>query len=99
VPRYLLRGVGCRCGLVACKPEADGGGRGMTIRVLTWHVHGSYLYYLSQAPVELIVPVKDGRPEGYGGRAGHFPWPANLVEVPAEEVKRIAFDVVLFQSR
>jgi glycosyltransferase involved in cell wall biosynthesis len=70
-----------------------------TPRVLTWHVHGSYLYYLAQAPVQFVLPVKEGRPEGYGGRSGHFPWPANVQEVPAEAVRDLDIDLVLYQSR
>ncbi len=70
-----------------------------TLDVLTWHVHGSYLYYLAQVPHRLYVPVKPGRPEGYGGRLAGFDWPANVVEVPAEDVARLELDCVLFQSR
>ncbi len=69
------------------------------LRVLTWHVHGSYLYYLAQARHDFYLPVKPGRPEGYGGRCGTLPWPDNLVDVPAEEVRKLEFDCVLFQSR
>lgn len=69
------------------------------LRVLTWHVHGSYLYYLAHVPHVFYVPTKPGRPEGYGGRAGTLPWPENLVEVPAERVSELEFDCVLFQSR
>lgn len=68
------------------------------VRVLTWHVHGSYLWYLSHADVEWHLPVRDGRPEGYGGRGGSFAWPDNVHEVPAEEVRNGAYDVVLTQS-
>lgn len=68
------------------------------LKVLTWHVHGSYLYYLAHVPVDLYVPAKPGRPEGYGGRAGHDRWPGNLVEVPAESVRELDLDCVLFQS-
>ncbi|MGE3961548.1 MAG: glycosyltransferase family 4 protein [Dehalococcoidia bacterium] len=68
-------------------------------RVLTWHVHGSYLYYLAHTPCLFILPVKDGRPEGYGGRGGNFAWPENVVEVPAEEIPDTDFDVILFQSK
>jgi hypothetical protein len=68
------------------------------LRVLTWHVHGSYLWYLSHVPHELYLPVKPGRPEGYGGRCGPFPWPANVHEVPAHAVADLDVDVVLFQS-
>lgn len=68
-------------------------------RVLTWHVHGSYLYYLAHTPCEFILPVKPGRPEGYGGRGGNFDWPDNVVEVPAETVRNLEVDLVLTQSR
>lgn len=67
-------------------------------RVFTWHVHGTYLYYLCHAACEFYVPVKPGKPEGYGGRAGSMPWPQNLHEIPAEAVCRQEFDCVLFQS-
>ncbi len=69
------------------------------LRILTWHVHGSYLYYLSQAPHEFFLPVKAGRPEGYGARSGSFAWGPNVHEVPAEMVRDLAFDCVLYQSR
>src|SRR4051812_42407955 len=67
-------------------------------RVFTWHIHGSYLYYLSQANCDFYVPVKEGRPEGYGGRAGTIPWPDNLHEVPAEAARELELDCILFQS-
>lgn len=67
--------------------------------ILTWHVHGSYLYYLSMLPHDILLPVRPGRPEGYGGRTGPFAWPGNVREVPAEEVSRMRFDLVLYQSR
>jgi glycosyltransferase involved in cell wall biosynthesis len=70
------------------------------MKILTWHIHGSYLYYLVQNRLhEFYVPVKPGRPEGYGGRAGDFAWPDNLHDVPAEEVRNQKFNVILFQSR
>lgn len=69
------------------------------LRVLTWHVHGSYLYYLTQTPHDFYLPVRPGRPEGYGGRNGNFPWGDNVHEVAADELRRREFDVVLFQSR
>lgn len=68
------------------------------IRVLTWHVHGSYLYYLSHTPVEFYVLSKPGRPAGYAGRHGHFPWGDNVHDMPAAEVRSQQFDCVLFQS-
>ena len=59
------------------------------LRILTWHVHGSYLYYLTQARHEFYLPVKPGRPEGYGGRLSGFPWSNNVHDVPAEEVREL----------
>jgi hypothetical protein len=68
------------------------------LRILTWHVHGSYLWYLSHVPHQLFLPVKAGRPEGYGGRGETFPWPDNVHEVAAEEVRDLSFDCILTQS-
>jgi glycosyltransferase involved in cell wall biosynthesis len=68
------------------------------LKVLTWHVHGAYLYYLSQAAHDFFVPVKPGYPPGYAGRCGTIPWPNNLHEVPAEQVRNLELDCVLFQS-
>jgi len=69
------------------------------LRILTWHIHGSYLYYLTQARHEFYLPVKPGRPEGYGGRLGGFPWSDNVCDVPAAEVRNLQLDCILFQSR
>jgi hypothetical protein len=67
-------------------------------KILTWHIHGSYLYYLVQSPHEFYLPSKPGRPEGYGGRAGSLPWPDNVHEIPAQQVQDLDFDLILFQS-
>ena len=69
------------------------------LRILTWHVHGSYLNYLSFCPHDFFLPVKPDRPEGYGGRCGTLPWRSNVHEIAAEEVRHSSFDCVLFQSR
>jgi hypothetical protein len=68
------------------------------LRILTWHVHGSYLFYLTHVLHDFYVPVKPGRPAGYAGRAGSFPWPDNLHEVPADELHTLDVDCVLYQS-
>jgi hypothetical protein len=69
------------------------------VRVLTWHIHGSYLYYLSHSRHEFLVPVKPGAARHPGLPPGGFPWPGNLREVPAEQVRSTAFDAVLYQHR
>jgi hypothetical protein len=68
------------------------------IRVLTWHTHGSYLHYLTQTPHQFLVPYKPGRPPGYGGRCGHFPWGDNVTEVPVTALAALQFDCILFQD-
>jgi hypothetical protein len=68
------------------------------LNVLTWHTHGSYLYYLSQAPHEFFVLSKPGRPPGYGGRCGHIPWGDNVHDLPVEAARDTQFDCILFQD-
>jgi hypothetical protein len=68
------------------------------LRILTWHVHGNYLWYLSHVPHDIFLPVKPGRPAGYGGRGETFPWPDNVHEVAAEGVRDLELDCVLTQS-
>jgi glycosyltransferase involved in cell wall biosynthesis len=68
------------------------------LNVLTWHTHGSYLYYLSQAPHEFYVLSKPGRPPGYGGRCGHMPWGDNVHDLPVEAAREQHFDCILFQD-
>ncbi|MCA9874738.1 MAG: glycosyltransferase [Anaerolineales bacterium] len=68
------------------------------LRILTWHVHGNYLYYLAQVPHEFYLPIKPGRPEGYGGRLPGFNWPSNVHDIPAEAVRETTFDCILYQS-
>ena len=69
------------------------------MRILTWHVHGNYLYYLSQVPHEWWLVTDAQRSPGHSGRVGNLPWGPNVHEVPAERVREMPFDVVLFQSR
>lgn len=68
------------------------------LRIFTWHVHGSYLYFLSQGPYDIFIPVKAGKGEGYWGRGATFPFGDNVREVPADRVRDQQFDVILFQS-
>lgn len=66
-------------------------------RVLTWHVHGSYLDSLVRTGHELYLPVRDEGGERHGG-IGDWGWPTDLVhEVPEGEVRDLDVDLVLFQ--
>ena len=69
------------------------------LRVLTWHVHGNYLYYLSHIPHELWLVTDAQRSPHHSGRSGTLPWHANVHEAPIDQVRHGDFDVVLFQSR
>jgi glycosyltransferase involved in cell wall biosynthesis len=69
------------------------------MRILTWHIHGSYLFDLVQGPHEFFLPYKAGRPEGYAGITESYRWPENVHEVAAGEIRNLAFDCILFQSR
>jgi hypothetical protein len=68
------------------------------LRILTWHVHGSYLACLAHSSHEFLIPVRPSRPPGYAGLPSGRVWPDNLHEIPAEKVSQTAFDVILFQS-
>lgn len=68
------------------------------LKVLVWHIHGSYLNCLVQAPHDFYLPIKPGLPEGYGGKGKTFTWPDNVYEVPAEDVQELSLDLVVHQS-
>jgi hypothetical protein len=70
-----------------------------TLTVLTWHIHGSYLNYLAYCGHDLVVPVLPGRPVRFAGRPSDATWPANVREIPAEEIRNGRFDVILYQHR
>lgn len=67
-------------------------------KIFTWHIHGSYLFYLSQGNYDIYIPVKEEKTEGYYGRGETFPFGANVHEIPAEHVKDYEFDCILFQT-
>jgi glycosyltransferase involved in cell wall biosynthesis len=69
------------------------------LRILTWHVHGNYLYNLTQVPHDFLVLADEARSPGYAGRAGTLPWGDNVIELPVSGLPRAEFDCVLYQSR
>src|SRR5215211_3285706 len=77
------------------RPGAHRVGR---LKVLIWHIHGSYLNALARVDHDWMLPVKAGRPEGYGGRGATFDVPPNMREVPAEDVRNLDIDVVVLQT-
>ena len=69
------------------------------LRILTWHVHGNYLYSLTSVPHDFFVPVHaDGR-SGYSALGPGLPWGKNVTAIPAESISEHTFDCVIYQSR
>lgn len=67
------------------------------LRIFTWHIHGAYLYYLSQGEYDIYIPYDEKRSDRYVGRGTTYPFGPNVIEVPVHEVKNIAFDLILYQ--
>jgi len=67
------------------------------MRVLIWHVHGSWSTAFVQGAHEYLVPlVADRGPDGRG-RAQTWDWPEQAREVPVEALRDSTFDVVVLQ--
>jgi len=69
------------------------------LRILTWHVHGNYLYYLTQVPHDFYLVTDAQRSPHHSGRSGTLPWGDHVHEAPVERIRDMAFDVILYQSR
>jgi len=69
------------------------------LRILTWHVHGNYLYNLTQVPHDFYLLTDTARSTHHSGRSGVLPWGQNVHEAHVDEVKGMDFDVLMFQSR
>ncbi|HSK26703.1 MAG TPA: glycosyltransferase family 4 protein [Jiangellales bacterium] len=67
------------------------------MRVLFWHVHGSYSTAFVQGRHDYLVPVTpEGGPDGLG-RARTWEWPPSVREVRPEALRDEPFDVVVVQ--
>ena len=67
------------------------------MRVLHWHVHGSWSTAFVRGPHTYLVPVTRDRDADGRGRAQTFDWPANAVEVTPAELASTDVDVVVLQ--
>lgn len=68
------------------------------LKILIWHIHGSYLNTLARIDHDWYLPVKPDRPEGYGGRGPTFDLPNYVHEVPAEDVRHLDLDLIIYQT-
>jgi glycosyltransferase involved in cell wall biosynthesis len=68
------------------------------LKILIWHIHGGYLNALAQLDHDWYLPIKPGRPGRYIGRGERSTLPAHLHEVPAEDVRDLDLDLIIFQT-
>ena len=67
------------------------------MRILLWHVHGSWTTAFVQGDHEYVVPVTPDRgPDGLG-RARTWDWPESVVELPPEQLRNADVDLVVLQ--
>ena len=67
------------------------------MRVLHWHVHGSWSTAFVRGNHTYLVPVTPDRDADGRGRAQTFDWPANAVEITPEALAGADVDVVVLQ--
>ena len=67
------------------------------MKVLMWHVHGSWSTAFVQGAHEVIVPVTADRGPDGRGRPDTYDWPSDVREVPVDELAHEHFDVVVLQ--
>jgi hypothetical protein len=67
------------------------------MRVLLWHVHGSWTTAFLQGAHDYVLPVLPGRgPDGLG-RARTWDWPASTIELSPAQLAETDLDVVVLQ--
>ena len=69
------------------------------LRIFTWHIHGSYLYYLAQGNFQIYIPVNKEKSDRNIGRGETFPFGDNVIELPVEDIPETSFDCILFQHK
>jgi len=67
------------------------------MRILLWHVHGSWTTAFVNGRHEYVVPVLEDRGPDGRGRAQTWDWPDSVTELPPEELAGTDIDVVLLQ--
>jgi len=67
------------------------------MRILLWHVHGSWTTAFVQGCHRYLVPVVPDRGPDGRGRAQTWQWPDSVVEVSSSQLAREPVDVVVLQ--
>ncbi len=80
--------------LAAARP---GPGRGLTVRILLWHVHGSWTTAFVQGDHDYLLPVLPDRGPDGRGRAHTWDWPASVREISPGDLHDLDVDCVVLQ--
>ncbi len=67
------------------------------MRILLWHVHGSWTTSFVQGAHDYVVPVTPDRGPDGRGRARTWDWPPSVVELAPDELADADFDIVIVQ--
>jgi glycosyltransferase involved in cell wall biosynthesis len=67
------------------------------MRVLVWHVHGSWMTSFVQGAHDYLVPVLPDRGPDGRGRARTWDWPASVTELRPGELAAAEIDAVVLQ--
>jgi hypothetical protein len=67
------------------------------MRILLWHVHGSWTTSFVQGGHEYLLPVTPERDADGLGRARTWDWPTSVREVPVAELRHCDVDLVVLQ--
>jgi glycosyltransferase involved in cell wall biosynthesis len=67
------------------------------VRLLLWHVHGSWTTAFVQGAHDYFVPVLPGRGPDGRGRAQTWRWPESVREVAPEQMAKLELDAVVLQ--
>lgn len=67
------------------------------MKILLWHVHGSWTTAFVQGVHDYVLPVLPGRPDDGLGRARTWEWPASVREVAPEGLPAEDVDLVVLQ--
>jgi glycosyltransferase involved in cell wall biosynthesis len=67
------------------------------VRVLLWHVHGSWTTAFVHGRHDYLIPVLPDRGADGLGRAQTWEWPASSIEVTPQEAEEAEIDVIVLQ--
>ncbi|WP_219519061.1 glycosyltransferase [Nonomuraea ceibae] len=67
------------------------------MRILLWHVHGSWTTAFVRGRHDYVIPLVPGRGPDGRGRAATYDWPAAAREVPWDRLSDEPIDLVVYQ--